>query len=149
MWPQGLNLHMIQPQTSLGPRAPASSSGLWSRIGAAYKPRNDFGSFALLQSPWAQASGDSHWASQTMGSRSVESRLDPSLGNEATLPMAFPGTSSSPIPGDGLKAKTWPTPELLSGGQDIIVIHTFSAPFLSSPYPHHTKTHVTHHTTPH
>lgn len=80
MWPQGLKLHVIQAQASLQPRALVSSSGPLPRRGAAYKPQNDFASLALLQSPWAQASGDSYQASPAMGSRVVESRLALSLG---------------------------------------------------------------------
>lgn len=34
MWPQGLKLHMIQPQTSLQPMAAVSSSSPLSRRGA-------------------------------------------------------------------------------------------------------------------
>lgn len=64
-----------------------------------------------------QASGDSHQASSAVGSRSADSRLDLGLGVEISVAAAFPGSSS---PEGGLGAKTWPTPEPLSGGQDFI-----------------------------
>lgn len=98
-----------------------------------------FASSALLQSPWAQASGDSHQVSPTVGPGSVASRLDLSLGTEVTLSAALPGTSSCPGPGDGLRAQAWPTPELLSGGQCITLTHTFPAPSSPSAVPSHTE----------
>lgn len=54
-----------------------------------------------------QASGDRYQASSTMGSRSVDSRLDPDLGMEISVAVAFPGSSSPKVVSEPRPGQPW------------------------------------------